>query len=49
MVIQNILKSERPNIIINHFKKNKTNIFYQFYADPEISFPVWITNLFIVN
>lgn len=29
--------------------ENKTTVFYQFYADPEINVPIWITNIFIVK
>jgi len=29
--------------------KNTTHVLYQFYADPEISVPLWIMNMFIVE
>ena len=43
-----INKAQGEWIFIPESEK-RTKVFYQFYADPEINVPTWITNLFIVD
>lgn len=43
------IKIAKGKWVFTPVSKNKTQILYQFYGDPEISVPVWIMNLFIVD